>query len=92
MAERLQRLWGTILDLIGIDRSPPWLGEYETSNKLQRSLSHIVIQDGQNSRLVKGTTDGAVHVATPRDVAGLAAASGALLTAPLWAGTTPDDR
>ena len=82
--ERAQRLWGAVLDLVGIDRDPPWIGEYEASNRLQRSLCHVVIQDGQNSRLVKGTADGVVEVAAGPVVAGVVAGAHALVTLPLW--------
>lgn len=62
VAEIFQRLRAAWLDLIGPDRSPPYVGEYETSNRLQRSLAHVIGADSQFSRFIRATPWAALHV------------------------------
>ena len=62
--EIIQRLWGTILDLVIPDRSPRWIGEYQTTNRLVRTLAQLVAQDGTHARLLKCDSSGRLYVLT----------------------------
>lgn len=57
-AEKVQQLWGTVLNIVGIDREPREVADLQVSNKAVRSLSYLVAQDGKDGRLVLCDTSG----------------------------------
>jgi hypothetical protein len=58
LKERFQELGTSLLDLIGINRVPRWLGGYRLSTYLQNCISHLTAQDGNNSRLIRCSVNG----------------------------------
>ena len=60
--EKLQQLWGTVLNIVGIDREPRDVGDLQVSNKGIRALAHLVAQDGKDGRLVLCDSDGRLIV------------------------------
>ena len=62
--EKLQRLWGSILDLVGVERDPKFIGEYVAGNRLQRTLAQLVAQDGTHARLLNCDAAGRLIVVT----------------------------
>ena len=66
--ETFQRLFAPVLNLVGLGRrDPPWQGDFEVSNKCQRSIAHMVAQDGENSRLVHCDAQGNISYAVVGD-------------------------
>ncbi len=60
--EITQGLIAPQLDLIGMERSPDWIGNYQTSNVLVNTLAHLVATDGRFSRLVRCDEDSILPV------------------------------
>ena len=60
--EKLQQLWGTVLNIVGVDREPRDAGNLQVSNKGLRVLAHLAAQDGKDGRLVLCDTSGRLGV------------------------------
>jgi len=58
--ETIQSLAGNLFNLVGINRDPMFHGPIQVSTKAQRTLSHLVAQDGVNARLIRCLTDGSL--------------------------------
>jgi hypothetical protein len=56
--EKVQQLWGTVLNIVGLDREPREAGNLQVSNKGLRVLAHLAAQDGKDGRLVLCDTAG----------------------------------
>jgi len=60
--ETIQSLAGNLFNLVGINRDPMFHGPIQVSTKAQRTLSHLVAQDGVNARLLRCTAAGQLGV------------------------------
>ena len=61
----LQRIQTSVLDLVAVERSPGFVGDYQVSNELVNTLAHLVGQDGVASRLLRICPDGRLAVMPP---------------------------
>ena len=60
----IQKIRSVLIPEIGLDVEPEFVQESEINNIFSRTIAHIAVRFGDRSIMVKGTSDGRVHVAS----------------------------
>jgi hypothetical protein len=60
--ETLQTLRAELFNVVGLQRDPMFHGPVQISTKAQRTLAHLLGQDGTNARLLRCGGDGSLAV------------------------------
>jgi hypothetical protein len=68
-----QVLWTTLLNVAGVDAQPHEVRSYRVSNAVQRSLAHLVAQDGKDARLLLCDSTGNLYIRVAGSAGELAA-------------------